>query len=541
MTDRHLVTPLHLERSALICVPRKSTGRETLGPEPTEPPADLVRLARSLGWPSSRIVTAESLMGQSEGGWTERALLERLDDEVSEWRVGVLLGLDSAGIASDSTGWFQLLDSCRATGTLLLSGDRIHAPALQSELVVLGDKELTDFDDWIVRGLLFGYEHEADNRFDLSFELPVGYVKEHLAIRKNPSPAIREVVEKTFERFLEFETAHATARSLSGDGFNLPYRRGRDGSVEWGKATPDRVADLVRSPCMAGAYLYGRCRLQRSLGARESPGRVLVAGISENRSLLVMNHHEPYVAWNEWIKVQGKLAWDVYGKLPDSVRWQGSRLLDGLAICGCCNGKMEATDGEDWRYECTPARPVESRGQCLSVAGSYIDCAVARRFLSAVLAGGFEASRVAVAKFPATENELARRQWLELDRCEYEAALSYRHYRDVNSEYELVARKLRRTMESADIALEAARERFARTRAERPDLEMPALLERFARLGARLEDLWNAPSISDVERRDLLRILLDEVELRTEPEHGWVRILMRWRGGATDEQWLPLR
>ena len=211
-------------------------------------------------------------MGQSEGGWTERALLERLDDEVSEWRVGVLLGLDSAGIASDSTGWFQLLDSCRATGTLLLSGDRIHAPALQSELVVLGDKELTDFDDWIVRGLLFGYEHEAENRFDLSFELPVGYVKDHLAIRKNPSPAIREVVEKTFERFLEFETAHATARSLSDDGFNLPYRRGRDGSVEWGKATPVRVADLVRSPCMAGAYLYGRCRLQRSLGARESPG-----------------------------------------------------------------------------------------------------------------------------------------------------------------------------------------------------------------------------------------------------------------------------
>ena len=70
---------------------------------------------------------------------------------------------------------------------------------------------------------------------------------------------------------------------------------------------------------------------------------------------------------------------------------------------------------------------------------------------------------------------------------------------------------------------------------------MPALLERFARLGARLEDLWNAPSISDVERRDLLRILLYEVELRTEPEHGWVRILMHWRGGATDEQWLPLR
>ena len=539
MRKAHLVTPLHLERLALICTPVAARGNEA-----TEPPPDQVRLARSLGWPTGRIATVESLMGRSEGGWSERAVLERLVDEVSEWRVGVVLGLESSGIARNSSDLFELIDSCRATGTLLSNGDGIHAPALQRELVVLGDQELPDFDAWIVRGRLVGFKHESVDRFEVSFKLPVGYARDRLRIRKNPNPAVRESVRKTIERVREFGNADAAAQALSEEGFQLPYRDDLETGVSWGAATPDRVIDLIDSPCMAGAYLYGRCRLQRSTQGRQRARRVLATGMHENRSLLIMNHHEPYLAWDEWIELQEQLGVEEFGKRFEPVRWQGSQLLEGLAVCGRCGGKVTATSGNAWRYgciDCASGMPSGPAGRCLTVSGALVDSEAVRLFLSGVLPGGFEASRLAVERFPAMADEIPRSQWLELDWREYEAALAYRRYRDISPEFELAARELKLDVEAAEVVLEEARASFARTRAGRPDLAMPTLLERFARLGARLESVWNAAPTTDSERRGLLRILLEEVELRPEPERGWVRMLMRWQGGATDEEWLPLR
>lgn len=536
MRHKHLVTPLHLERLALICVPATAPGNGI-----AERTADLRLLARKLGWPADRIVTITSLMGESDGQSPRRAVLERLLDEVSEWRVGTVLGLDQSGIAKSSHDYFQILDSCRATGTLLADGDRIEDPAAHRQLVVLGPRQLSDFDAWIVRGRLLGFGHESEERFDVSFPLPAGYVRDRLAIHKDPNPGVREGIAKTIEALRRFGRADAAALALEQQGVQLPYRRHPESTVRWGAATPDRVDELIGSPCMAGAYLYGRRRLQRPFEGRVRPRKVLATGMHENRSLLVMNHHEPYLEWNDWIELQAKLDSDpdLAGDLP--AHWEGSRLLLRLAVCGHCGKALATTGGSAWMYVCTSGRHPGADGRCVPVPGRLVDSEVVRRFLFAVLPGGFEASRVAVDRFPAMADELVRTRWLTLDRLEYGAAKAYRRHREISGEFGLVARKLKREWDVAETALTKARNRFARTRVERPDLAIPKLLERFSSLGARLEVVWNAGATTDEDRRGLLRILLEEVELRPEPELGWVRVLMRWKGGATGEGWLPLR
>ena len=536
MRNKHLVTPQHVERLALVCAPAAPPGNGT-----GEQSVDLSLLASNLGWPPDQIVTIASLMDPSQGQASSRAVLERLLDEVSEWRVGAVLGLEQSGIVSDSHAFFQLLDSCRATGTLLVRGDGIEAPALHRELVVLGSRELPDFDAWIVRGRLLGYKHESEERFDLEFVLPVGYVRDRLAIQKNPNPAVRESITKTIAALRRFETADATAQALAEQGAQLPYRDRSESTVRWARPTPARVIELVSSPCMAGAHFYGRCRLQRSSEGRVRPRRVLATGMHENRSLLVMNHHDAYLAWDEWIELQARLGLEAYEERYPSVCWEGSRLLSGLAVCGHCGKALTATGRSAWRYECKSNRHQEECGRCVPIPGALVDSEAATRFLSAVLPGGFEASRLAVERFPAMADELVRTRWLRVDRLEYRAAQAYRRHRDIGAEFDQAARELKREWDLAEAGLDEARRRFARTRMERPDLAIPMLLERFSRLGARLETVWNARATTDPERRGLLRILLEEVQLRPEPELGWVQMLMRWRGGATDEEWLPLR
>ena len=268
---------------------------------------------------------------------------------------------------------------------------------------------------------------------------------------------------------------------------------------------------------------------------------MLATGMHENRSLLVMNHHDVYLAWDEWIELQAKLGLEEYDKRCQPVHWKGSRLLLRLAVCGHCRKALTVTEGSAWKYVCESCRHPGARGRCVPVSGALVDSEAAEKFLSAVLPGGFEASRLAVERFPAMADGLVRARWLTMDRLEYGAAHAYRRHRDINAELRLVARELRRKWDRAEAALNEARRRFAKTRMERPDLAIPILFERFSRLGARLETVWNSSATTDPERRGLLRILLKEVELRPEPELGWVRMLMRWKGGATDEEWLPLR
>jgi excisionase family DNA binding protein len=57
------------------------------------------------------------------------------------------------------------------------------------------------------------------------------------------------------------------------------------------------------------------------------------------------------------------------------------------------------------------------------------------------------------------------------------------------------------------------------------------------RLGADLERVWHATTTTNVDRKQLLRAVIEEVQLRSAEKHYDVKIL--WKGGATTEHGVP--
>jgi hypothetical protein len=62
-------------------------------------------------------------------------------------------------------------------------------------------------------------------------------------------------------------------------------------------------------------------------------------------------------------------------------------------------------------------------------------------------------------------------------------------------------------------------------------------------LGDDLHQVWNAPTTTDKDRKQLLRTLLNEVSITICRDHteGHADLLLRWKGGAITELTVPLK
>ena len=62
-------------------------------------------------------------------------------------------------------------------------------------------------------------------------------------------------------------------------------------------------------------------------------------------------------------------------------------------------------------------------------------------------------------------------------------------------------------------------------------------------LGGDLHQVWDAPTTTDKDRKQLLRTLLDEVAITVHRDQtdGRADLLLRWKGGALSELTVPLR
>ncbi|MCG8554889.1 MAG: hypothetical protein MJD61_06315 [Proteobacteria bacterium] len=110
---------------------------------------------------------------------------------------------------------------------------------------------------------------------------------------------------------------------------------------------------------------------------------------------------------------------------------------------------------------------------------------------------------------------------------------SERQYDAVEPENRIVARELERRWNARLEELEIVRAKAREARAQHPALTTEELA--MARvLGGDLKAVWDAPTTEARDRKRLLRSLIEEVQLRTEPKRHLVRIV--WKGGTTADR-----
>ncbi len=451
MTENSKVKPAHLHRTAFVYVRQSSVTQVEHHRESTKRQYALVEKACALGWQREQVSIIDEDLGLSGASAAHRNGFARMTAEVALARVGIILGLEVSRLARNNADWYQLLDLCAMTDTLIGDADGLYHPALFNDRVVLGLKgTMSEAELHILRARLEGGIRNKAARGELRRGLPVGLVwgDEDAEVRFHPDEAVTSAIRTVFERFNEFGSVRRVWLWFRSEGLSFPLQTIQLAEIQWVAPTYHAIHSVLTSPVYAGAYVYGKTRHQRYV---DEQGRVRKRVRKLPRSewgVLIPDHHEGYIDWVTYEANQARIATNTRPQPHQgggAVR-EGAALLQGLATCGHCGRRLRThyrgrnhTPG----YHCAGKKVVEGRGvYCLSVGGVQIDQAVTDAFLEALKPAGIKAA-LAAAEQLETNHDAALEQWrLTVERARYEAERAERRYRAVEPENRLVARGL---------------------------------------------------------------------------------------------------
>jgi hypothetical protein len=160
---------------------------------------------------------------------------------------------------------------------------------------------------------------------------------------------------------------------------------------------------------------------------------------------------------------------------------------------------------------------------------------VAELFLEAAQPPELELS-FAVAREADRQAEEIARQWrLRLDRVQYEAKLAERRYKAVDPDNRVVARTLERDWEEKLLEVERTEREYDEVQRREKVVLTDEDRARILALARDLPRVWRAPTTSQAQRKNLLRMLVREVTLTPVDVPRSTRVQVLWETGAVSE------
>ena len=560
MSESGKITSSHLSRAAVIYVRQSTLIQVERNTESTARQYDLVNRARQLGWPREAIRVVDGDLGISGSVTGQRAGFEGMVAEIALGQVGIILALEASRLARDNAAWYRLLDLAGVCDTLVADADGIYHPALFTDRLVLGLMGImAESELHVLRARLEGGIKNKAARGELRRGLPVGLVWGEAGgeICFHPDEAVTGVIAAVFGQFAVCGSVRATWLWLRAQQLRWPlqqavYLHGKPGEITWVEPTYHAVHTTLTHPAYAGAYVYGRTRDERYLGpdgALRTRRRTLPR---DQWEVLIPDHHPGFTDWDTYLANQARIGSNTRPQASQpgtgAVR-EGSALLQGLATCGTCGRKLAIFYRGPAKtvpnYYCQgSAELVDGRGaRHMNVGGQAIDAAVTEAFLAALAPAAMQACLAAAAELEAGHDAALDQHRRQVEQARYNAARAERRYRAVDPDNRLVARGLETEWNTALQQLADAEAELARRQAARPKTLTPAERAAILALGDDLGQVWDAPTTTDKDRKQLLRTLIDEVNItaRRDGTSPHAALIVRWKGGAISELTVPLR
>ena len=559
MNETSKITASHRSRAAAIYVRQSTLAQVERNRESTMRQYDLAGRAAGLGWPRSAIRVIDGDLGVSGSVTGQREGFESLVAEVALGQVGIILALEISRLARDNAAWYRLLDLAGACDTLVADPDGVYHPGLFNDRLLLGMKGImSEAELHVLRARLDGGIRNKAARGELRRGLPVGLVwgEADGEILRHPDEQVVSVISTVFSQFAVLGSARAVWLWLKDHDLRWPlqpigYRRDRIPEIIWVEPTYHGVHTTLTHPAYAGAYTYGRSKLERYAGG-DGKLKTRRAMLRQDQwEVLITGHHEGFIAWDTYQHNQQRLAGNIrpqhHQPGTGAVR-EGCALCQGLATCGTCGRKLavyydgpaKSTPG----YYCASGDIVNGRGvRHLRAGGTAIDAAVTDAFLAALQPAALQACLAAAQQLEEGHDAVLDQHRRQVEQARYQASRAERRYRSVDPENRLVARGLETEWNTALAALAGAEAELARREQRRPTALTAAERQAVMALGGDLHQVWHAPTTTDKDRKQLLRTLLDEVAITVHRDHadGRAGLLLRWKGGALTELTVPLR
>lgn len=539
--ENRKVSAGHLKRNAFLYVRQSSLRQVRENTESAARQYALRQKATELGWHADQIVVIDEDQAMSAASSAEREGFQRLVAEVGMGNAGLVLGLEVSRLARCCSDWHRLLEICALTETLILDEDGLYDATHFNDRLLLGLKgAMSEAELHILRARLRGGALNKAARGELAFRLPTGYVRdadERTVI--DPDQQIQQAVRLLFDTFRQVGSAHGTVRLFRERNLKFPTRlqRGpRKGEVVWGPLTSGRTASVLRNPCYAGAYAYGV-----SHESKRADGRKHYELLPrEEWHTLLPDAHEGYIAWEQYEANRRQLA-DNTRKHRLCPPGDGPALLQGIAVCGLCGGRMsihyqQRRGGIYPTYECHGLSNTQALPTCQFIPGDHIDRAIGELLLEVISPAALEVALSVQEEVERRCEEVDRIRRQEVERAQYEADMARRRYMQVDPDNRLVAGTLETEWNRKIEALAVAQEQYERQRAEDRSLLNGDTRARVLALATDFPALWNNPKTPNRERKRLVRLVIEDVTLIKAEE---VSVQVRFRGGATRSFTLP--
>jgi DNA invertase Pin-like site-specific DNA recombinase len=532
----------HLQRGAYVYV-RQSTPYQVRNHlEGKERQYALAERAKQLGF--SKVVVIDEDLGRSGSGAQERLGFGRLLASVCQGLAGAVFALEASRLARNNRDWHHLVDLCALAETLLIDTDGIYDPRSLNDRLLLGLKgSMAEFELGLLRQRArAAFEQKVRRGFAL-WEVPVGFIRtEEGRIEKTPDRQVQQAIATVFQKFHQLGSARQATIWFREEQVSLPHVKGATAGKEvfWALPSSGRILQILRNPCYAGAFAYGKT----------APRIVIEDGRARHQSryrkpqnewkVLLVDHHPGYISWEEYLENQQRLeanvAWgDGEGSGAAKV---GSALLSGLLRCGRCGRKLQViysgNGGRVPRYGCRGDRGDRGSSACLTIGSLRVDRAVVRSVLAAIQPAGIEAA-VKVSECAQAEDDEKRKALdLALERARYEANRARRQFDAVEPENRLVAGELEVRWNHALEQVAALESRIAAMGERSAPLNDERKTELMA-LGDDVRTLWDHPDAPVQLKKRILRTVLNEIIVQSERESPRHRLILHWAGGVHTE------
>jgi DNA invertase Pin-like site-specific DNA recombinase len=537
MTNADPLPPAVLSRKAVVYVRQSTQTQVQVHLESQRRQYDLVDEARRHGFRNVEVIDDD--LGRSASGTVARPGFEKLVAGLCAGEVGAVLCFDASRLARNGRDWHHLLELCCLVDARVIDPDGVYNPCRPNDRLLLGMKgSISEFELGVLRSRMLDAARSKARRGELRISVPIGYVwHREVGLGLDPDCRVQEVTRGIFQRFRELGSARQVHLALKAEQVHFP--RPSDGKrmtvFDWTPIRYRNVISVLKNPFYAGVYAYGKSvnRTQIVDGrARKTYGHHRPL---QDCEILLKDHHQGYIDWEEFERNQKQLAANAYGRKDGAKSGRGGRaLLAGLLICRRCGRRLSVVYAGRYHapvYRCDRGNTAHGARRCMMFGGLRVDAAFAQELIRAVEPMAIEAAQLAEQRMMERQAEHRRILELELQQARYEASLAERRYAACDPDNRLIAATLEVNWETA---LRRVRDCEVRLGATAVSIPTPAMPD-FTALAEDLEAAWKNANVTMRCRQQLVRALVNEITVDIDEAAREIVLIIHWKGGQHSE------
>jgi excisionase family DNA binding protein len=535
VNGEHKIAQRHRDRLALIYLRQSTAAQVRDHTESTMRQYALADTAVTLGWDRSQVLVLDGDLGQSGRSTRGRRDFKEVVAKVCENQAGLVFVLEASRLSRNSADFQRLLEFCQVTDTLIADADGVYDLRDFNDQLLLGFKgTMSAVELHILAQRMQEAKKAAARRGELRLSLPIGYVYDlDGQVVMDPDQEVQAAIADLFAAFQASGTCCGVVRTFRDRRFPT-HGQNWTGEVVWMRLRQSQAHAILRNPTYTGAYVSGRVKSERVI---DEDGNIRTRSVElppDRWEVVIHNHHPGYITWDAFGANQRQLAGNRTQRGARPPR-EGNALLQGVVLCGRCGTGMGVTYSSSGaaHYRCRSRLDENHTPGCRSVSAALVDPLVEHRLLEIVTPDQIALALAAADELNQRETRALRAFELRVERARYEASRAERAFNLCEPENRLVARSLEQRWEAKlAVVVEAENALHAQT-AQRPPLPDTATLETLA---ADLRRLWNEPTTSPRDRKRILRTLINDVTLTSDPSGDDIRVGIRWHAGSHEEQ-----